>query len=133
MGFSKSIIFGSSLGGMIGFQLAADYPSGITHLVSHEAPTYALLPDHVEVEKYLRSCHAAYLEGGLDAAFKIFKFKALGDPSLPKTAGAELHNHLNFFDNEFMELFDWNAEGVVESVKKNVRLRFSRSIYLLLG
>lgn len=44
MGYEKSIIFGSSSGGLFSFQFAHDYPEMVDHLISHEAPTFSLLP-----------------------------------------------------------------------------------------
>lgn len=45
LGYAKSIVFGSSLGGIIAFQFAIDFAEMVDHLICHEAPTFSLLPD----------------------------------------------------------------------------------------
>lgn len=49
MGFNKSITFGSSSGGIFGFQFAYDFPQMVDNLIAHEAPTSYLLPDASEI------------------------------------------------------------------------------------
>jgi pimeloyl-ACP methyl ester carboxylesterase len=104
MGHTKSIVFGSSLGGVIGFQLAIDHPEAVDHLICHEAPTTLLLPDATaRFEDCLRFLEI-YKKSGDAAAFKEFDkgFRGFGEEGVPLTTAAEPENGINFWENEFL-------------------------------
>ncbi|KAJ2976353.1 hypothetical protein NQ176_g5001 [Zarea fungicola] len=104
MGFQKAIVVGSSLGGVLGFQLALDHPDVIDHLICHEAPIVMILPDaSAWVDKGL-SLQKTYREDGLGAALGAFMslFKGYDDPSIPQAPPPSLHNIAHFFEYEFL-------------------------------
>ncbi|KAK4109249.1 alpha/beta-hydrolase [Canariomyces notabilis] len=102
-GFDKAILFGSSLGGIIAFQFAHDFPEMVDHLVSHEAGTMSLLPDSAEVFDWCVHLVEVYQTQGLEAAAAEFGEKLIGygDEGIPKTVPPEPENPRNFWDNEF--------------------------------
>ena len=120
MGFSKSVVFGNSLGGLISFQVGADYPSMVTHLISHEAPSWALLPNAEAMRSHLSSALDAYRQGGLDAAFKIFTLTGYDDPTVPETSYNGLENQISFWEHEFPELLVFDIMPMLEKLKSNV-------------
>jgi len=103
MGYKTSIIFGSSLGGIIGFQFAIDFPEMVEHLICHEAPTLMLLPDATAVYEFLRKCWELS-KTYIPAAQKEFdtKFIGFGEPGVPATSGQGAENEVNFWENEFL-------------------------------
>lgn len=103
LGFDKSIIFGSSSGGIFAFQFAHDFPNMVDHLISHEAPTATLLPDASEVFEWMLHLMEVYETQGLDQAAREFGAELIGydDEGVPKTAPPEPENRRNFWDNEF--------------------------------
>jgi pimeloyl-ACP methyl ester carboxylesterase len=60
MGYTKSIAFGRSLGGVIAFQLDIDYPEVVEHPIKHEAPTFMLLSDGSEFYDMCMECLEIY-------------------------------------------------------------------------
>lgn len=64
LGFEKAIIFGSSLGGILGFQLAIDHPEVVEHLIAHEAPTANLIPKYSQI-------YECFINGPLDTFKKV--------------------------------------------------------------
>lgn len=109
LGFSKSTIFGSSLGGIISFQFAIDFPDMVEHLISHEAPTFSLLPDATKMHNLLYSCYQLYLSDGIDAGHAPFWATFVGydddDPKMQPMTQAPAHNPVNFWKNEFIAVF----------------------------
>lgn len=103
LGFDKSIIFGSSSGGIFALQFAHDFPDMVDHLISHEAPTATLLPDASEVFEWMLHLMEVYETQGLDQAAREFGAELIGydDEGVPKTAPPEPENPRNFWDNEF--------------------------------
>ncbi|TPX18595.1 uncharacterized protein E0L32_002452 [Thyridium curvatum] len=103
LGFGKSIIFGSSSGGIFALQFAHDFPNMVDHLISHEAPTATLLPDASEVFEWMLHLMEVYETQGLDQAAREFRAELIGydDEGVPKTAPPEPENPRNFWDNEF--------------------------------
>lgn len=69
IGFEKAIIFGSSLGGILGFQLAVDHPEAVEHLIAHEAPTANLLPNYSTLFEW-------FINGPIETAKKAGPFAA---------------------------------------------------------
>ncbi|KAE8442944.1 hypothetical protein EG329_002548 [Mollisiaceae sp. DMI_Dod_QoI] len=118
IGFSKSIIFGSSLGGVIAFQFGIDFPGMVDRLVSHEAPTMSLLPNSTEIYDALYLCQSLYINVGLDAAQAEFRkmFDGYDDVDIPPTSGPEPENVTNFWDNEF-----WTAGMYTPDLRKLVK------------
>ncbi|KAK4038750.1 Alpha/Beta hydrolase protein [Parachaetomium inaequale] len=103
VGFDKSIIFGSSSGGIFAFQFAHDFPEMVDHLIAHEAPTTTLLPDASEVLEWFLHLMEVYETRGLEQAAGEFRSKLIGyaDEGIPKTVPPEPENPRNFWDNEF--------------------------------
>ncbi|KAF8862146.1 acetyltransferase/esterase [Acephala macrosclerotiorum] len=118
MGFSKSIIFGSSLGGVIAFQFGIDFPDMVDRLISHEAPTASLIPGSTELYDKLYLCETLYRKVGIEAAQKEFRKMFIGydDVGVPPTGGAEPENEINFWENEF-----WTASIYTPDLRKLVR------------
>ncbi|KAG4441964.1 hypothetical protein IFR05_002583 [Cadophora sp. M221] len=112
MGREKSIVFGSSLGGVLAFQLACDYPDVVDHLICHEAPTVHLLPDKKEVTEELFETYNIYKTQGQDAVNAHWgrRFAVMNDPDLPQFPPPEECNPVNFFENEFLVGTFWNTD-----------------------
>ena len=85
MGHDKAIIFGSSGGGIISLELAANKPDVIDFLIVHEPPVIELLPA-ADADKY-RSFHhdiyLKYLREGWKAALPDFTATLIGAPDIP--------------------------------------------------
>ncbi|KAI5460436.1 Alpha/Beta hydrolase protein [Mariannaea sp. PMI_226] len=103
MGFEKSILFGSSSGGLFAFQFAHDFPEMVDHLISHEAPSYSLLPDASEIFEWFLHLMEVYETHGLEQTASEFGARLTGydDEGIPKTVPPEPENPRNFWDNEF--------------------------------
>lgn len=67
-------VFGTSLGGLIGLNLAARHPGQVETLVAHEAPTIDLLgPEEARTARAdLLAVEQAYAADGVDAALRRF-------------------------------------------------------------
>ncbi|KAM5344081.1 hypothetical protein ACJ41O_012618 [Fusarium nematophilum] len=109
LGFDKSILFGSSSGGIFAFQFAHDFPEMVDHLISHEAPTITLLPDASTVFEWFLHLMEVYETRGLEQAASEFGEKLTGydDEGIPKTVPPEPENPRNFWDNEFPVLLGY--------------------------
>ena len=109
LGFDKSIIFGSSSGGLFSFQFAHDFPDMVDRLIAHEAPSFSLLPDATEVYEWFYHLMGVYENQGLEQAAKEFRVKLIGhdDEGIPKTVSPEPENPRNFWDNEFVMLMGY--------------------------
>lgn len=60
LGRKKSHIFANSGGGVLGFELASTYPEAVEHVICHETPTNALLPDAAELtDHYFKVLHVS--------------------------------------------------------------------------
>jgi pimeloyl-ACP methyl ester carboxylesterase len=103
LGFDKSILFGSSSGGIFALQFAHDFPDMVDHLIAHEAPTIMLLPDASEVVEWFIHLMEVYETRGLEQAQREFGEKLIGygDEGIPKTMPPDAGNVRNFWDNEF--------------------------------
>lgn len=103
MGFSKSIIFGSSLGGVIAFQFGIDFPSMVDRIVCHEAPTASLLPNSTEIYNSLWECEQLYRTSGIEAAQMEFRKMFIGydDQGVPPTTRGDPRNEPSFWEYEF--------------------------------
>ncbi|KAK2009684.1 acetyltransferase/esterase [Colletotrichum eremochloae] len=109
LGFDKSILFGSSGGGIFSFQFAIDFPHMVDHIISHEAPTFTLLPNASEVFEFLYDCLDLYENSGLEAAQAKFETRLLGysDEGVPRPVSPEPINPANFWENEFAVLLGY--------------------------
>lgn len=109
LGFEKSIIFGSSSGGIFSLQFAHDFPEMVDHLISHEAPTVTLLPDASSLIEWFLHLMEVYETRGLEQAASEFGAKLIGydDEGIPKVAKPEPENPRNFWDNEFLVLLSY--------------------------
>jgi len=109
MGFEKSILFGSSGGGLFSLQFAHDFPEMVDHLISHEAPVTGLLPDASEVLDWFANLWEVYKASGWEQAQSVFETKMIGydDEGIPKTVPPPPENPKNFWDNEFLVLMGY--------------------------
>ncbi|KAJ9136701.1 Acetyltransferase/esterase [Pleurostoma richardsiae] len=112
LGFDKSILFCSSLGGIIGFQFAIDHPEAVNHLICHETPTVSLLDDASSLIDYVLGLLNGYREtGDIVAASQGFALLFRGiygddlEEGVPPTAAPEPWNAVNFWDNEVISSF----------------------------
>ncbi|KAM0326262.1 hypothetical protein ACHAQA_006859 [Verticillium albo-atrum] len=105
VGFEKSILFGSSMGGLIGLQFAHDYPERVEHLIAHETATILLLPDATEVWEWGLGFYLLKEKEGWEAANKEWEkyFSANGYDAegVPATVPPPRENVANFWDNEY--------------------------------
>ncbi|KUJ11581.1 acetyltransferase/esterase [Mollisia scopiformis] len=117
MGFSKSIIFGSSLGGVIAFQFGIDFPDMVDRIVCHEAPTSSLLPNSTEVYNKLYTCEQLYRTVGIQAAQQEFRkfFIGYDDVGVPPTR-SDPRNEPSFWEYEF-----WTASIYTPDLRKLVK------------
>lgn len=106
LGFEKSILFGSSAGGIIAFQFALDYPEAVDRLISHEAGTAMLLPDASELFEWVLHVYEIKESQGYLAAQAEFETRLLAydTEGIPKCAKPEEHNVENFWENEILVL-----------------------------
>ncbi|KAF9873931.1 putative acetyltransferase/esterase [Colletotrichum karsti] len=132
LGFDKAIIFGSSMGGLLAFQFAHDFPEMVDHLIAHEAPSYSLLPDATEVFEFMYHCMDVYETQGLEAVQPVFAKALLGydDEGVPKPMSPEPVNPKNFWAHEFSVLMGYmpnllriKANGTSVGVMRGVRSR----------
>jgi pimeloyl-ACP methyl ester carboxylesterase len=118
MGFKKSIIFGNSLGGIIAFQFAIDFPEMVDHLISHEAPTFGLLPDASALYDYFCSLYELS-KTSIPAAAEKFETILIGynDEGVPATTPPEPENRINFWENEVLpiSLYTPDLRRIVEN------------------
>jgi pimeloyl-ACP methyl ester carboxylesterase len=103
-GTQKLYLFSSSGGGVICFQLAATHPERIAHLLAHEMPSAALLPDSEKILNFLFTVYEAYLSEGEAAAYKLFLPHFPGYESLPRLGGAAEGDEERFLKYELMPL-----------------------------
>jgi pimeloyl-ACP methyl ester carboxylesterase len=109
VGFKKSIIFGSSSGGIFSFQFAHDFPDMVDHLIAHEAPTITLLPDASAMVEVFLHLMEVYETQGFEPAAREFGAMLTGydDEGIPATVPPEPENPRNFWDNEFSVLLGY--------------------------
>ncbi|RFU34347.1 hypothetical protein B7463_g1990, partial [Scytalidium lignicola] len=109
VGFDKSILFGSSLGGILSFQFALDFPEMVVHMISHEAGIISLLPDASDMFEWFLHLMEVYETHGLDQVAAEFEVKLIGydDEGIPRTVPPEPENPRNFWGNEFPVLLGY--------------------------
>ncbi|KAI6784326.1 uncharacterized protein J7T54_006371 [Emericellopsis cladophorae] len=109
LGFHKAIIFGSSSGGIFGFQFAHDFPEMVDHLISHEAGITCFLPDATETYEQLFHLNRVFETEGLEAAAAQFATLLVGYDAegIPKTVPPEPENVRNFWENEMPSLLGY--------------------------
>jgi pimeloyl-ACP methyl ester carboxylesterase len=108
MGFQTLIIFGSSSGGIFGFQLAHDFPDMVDHLIAHEALTSSLLPDASQMFEHFLHLLEVYETHGLEEAASEFEKLLIGYDAegVPACAKPEPWNRQNLWD-EFPILMEY--------------------------
>jgi pimeloyl-ACP methyl ester carboxylesterase len=85
MDHDKAIIFGSSGGGIISLELAANKPDVIDFLIVHEPPVIELLPA-TDANKYRLFHHDIYMKNlreGWQSALPDFTATLIGAPDIP--------------------------------------------------
>ncbi|KAK5046469.1 hypothetical protein LTR84_008272 [Exophiala bonariae] len=78
MGFKKAHIHGNSGGGLIALQLASTYSDFVEHVIAHESPTTAILPDAPQKLDFNASVYDTWRQYGSDAAWKAFSTEMVG-------------------------------------------------------
>ena len=116
LGFPKASVFGTSMGGVIAFQVAIQFPQHVDKLIAHESPTMVLLPGD-EGLKYINwtfEVYRIYKTEGPKPAMLRFLSMTKGWKSKASGEGAEIpppqsedevevdRDHQWWFDNEFM-------------------------------
>lgn len=102
LGFSKTAIFGSSLGGVIAFQFAVSYPESLSMVLCHEAPTFSLLPDSTKYLDWFFELLGIYRSFGAEVAQNAFNVMMVGmEDGLPRQT-PEPWNQRNFWANEVL-------------------------------
>ena len=104
LGYSKAILFGSSLGGVITFQFGIDHPQMVDVLIAHEAPTTVLMPEASKGVDGALALRELYLSAGAETAREVFErnFQSLGEDEIPAHSSPSPENVVNFFENEFL-------------------------------
>lgn len=87
VGFDRSILFGSSLGGILAFQFALDFPEMVDRLISHEAGIISLLPDASDMFEWFLHLIEVYETSGLEQVAAEFEVRLTGndDEGIPRT------------------------------------------------
>ncbi|KAH7313931.1 Alpha/Beta hydrolase protein [Stachybotrys elegans] len=121
LGFAKATIFGSSLGGLLTFVVAAEYPEIVEHMISHEGASFPLLPDYPQVFEWTLSLIDMCNEKGWEAAHaefrKMFKgYEPAKDGGVPRMK-PEADNTINFWKNELLVATTFRPD--LDRVKKN--------------
>lgn len=106
---APALVFGSSIGALIGLDLVARHPEQVAILVAHEPPAWDLLPD-AERDRAARvqeNMEDAFRRDGPDAAFRLFGGLATIDyddrePDIRPAAPTPMHaaNHAFFFTHD---------------------------------
>ncbi|KAM0355096.1 hypothetical protein ACHAPU_000954 [Fusarium lateritium] len=106
VGFDKAIIFGSSSGGIFGFQFAHDFPEMVVHFIAHEAGLSILLPDATQITEWMYHLLQVHETQGLEQVAKEFDTCLIGydDEGIPNPLSPEPGNQKNFWENEFRPL-----------------------------
>ena len=115
LAFSKASIFGTSSGGLIALQLAADYPEYVEHAIIHEAPTLNLVPGQKtnRIDDAFQT-YETWREYGSEAALEHFRSSGAGEPRKPPEGKYKrleeredrppAHRLDYFFEHEFIVL-----------------------------
>ncbi|KAF9775761.1 hypothetical protein IL306_006116 [Fusarium sp. DS 682] len=132
VGFDKAILFGSSSGGIFGFQFAHDFPEMVVHFISHEAGLSILMSEATQITEWMYSLLDLFETQGQDAAAKEFAKCLIGydTEGIPKPAEPEPSNPRNFWENEFAPLIGYcpnllriKEHGVSVGVMRGVRCK----------
>ena len=116
LGFEKACVFGSSMGGIIAFQFAIQFPQYVDKLIVHEAPTMVLLPGSEGIKwiDWAFSVFQTYRMSGPRKAMLEFLSMTVGWKSKASGEGAEIppleiedeiemdRDHEWWFEYEFM-------------------------------
>ncbi|KAF4452817.1 acetyltransferase esterase [Fusarium albosuccineum] len=129
LGFEKSILFGSSSGGIFAFQFAHDFPEMVDHMISHEASTTSILPDASPLFEWFLHLIEVFETRGLEQVAAEFEEKLTGydDEGIPKTVPPEPENPRNFWENEFPVLLDY-IPNLLRLKENNVSIGTMRGV-----
>ena len=100
MGFEKAHVHGNSGGGLIALQLASTYPEYVEHVIAHESPTTAILPDAPAKLDYNASVYDVWRKQGSAAAWKAFSTEMVGFTFDGKDIPHETGDY--FFEYEYL-------------------------------
>ncbi|KAM7211749.1 Alpha/Beta hydrolase fold [Rhypophila decipiens] len=103
MGHDKSIVFGSSSGGIFALQFAQDFPDMVEHLIVHEAPLVNLLPDSSRWLDWFVYLVDLFDTQGIEAAQRAFVAELIGYDAegVPPCVRPDPGNSVNFWSKEF--------------------------------
>ncbi|MFC5184862.1 alpha/beta hydrolase [Actinomadura harenae] len=83
LGARDALVFGGSVGAIVGMELLARHPETVRRLVAHEPPAFAVLPDAADHRAMTDEVHALLESDGPMAAFGRFA-AAIGDVMEPR-------------------------------------------------
>ncbi|CAJ0546607.1 Ff.00g012340.m01.CDS01 [Fusarium sp. VM40] len=129
VGFDKAIIFGSSSGGIFGFQFAHDFPEMVVHFISHEAGTSIILPDATQITEWMYHLVELCETQGFEQAAEEFETCLIGYDAegIPKPLSPEPGNAKNFWENEFPPLVGY-CPNLLRIKENNVSVGVMRSV-----
>lgn len=103
LGFEKTSIFGNSGGGVICLQFAVSYPEVLEHVMVHEAPTTALLPDRTYHLNRAFQLLDIFNANGVEAAYQEFRTHMKGyEGEGLQLESPSLADMENFWQYEFL-------------------------------
>lgn len=116
LGFEQATVFGTSMGGVIAFQFAIQFPQHVDKLIAHESPTMALLPgdEGTHFIDWAFAVFRTYKTAGPKKAMVEFLSMTVGWKATSSGAGADIpppqsedeiemdRDHLFWFENEYM-------------------------------
>jgi pimeloyl-ACP methyl ester carboxylesterase len=105
LGAGPALVFGSSIGALIGLDLVAKHPQHVRAVVAHEPPAWELLPDaeRDDATQRVEDIVTTFKRNGANAAFRKFTSLVVVDPAdrepevalLPTTPQSVVN--INFF------------------------------------
>lgn len=103
LGQTQCSLFGNSGGAILAFQFAVSYPQALQHVIAHEAPSTALLPDSTELLDWAFDMLETYrTQGSAAAGMKFFK-QLKGDKILPRKSVPDAEDSENFWAREYLQ------------------------------
>lgn len=123
-------VFGTSSGAIVAQQLLASHPECVTKLISHEPPSFSVLPEEFQVQAYglINHIYETYRAHGPDTAMEVFSSSLSEGPeaSMMQTAmdakrGDEVRaNAMFWFEFELRQYTSApvDVEGLIKAKEK---------------